>query len=260
MKSKTNKKENETSWGKVAPWYDNLLKTDNTYQKDVILPNLLKIMEIKKEENILDLACGQGFFTREYAKISSNVLGADISPELIKIAQDSSSNIKYISTPANNLSQMGDKSIDKISIILAIQNIEDLNGTIKECSRIIKSGGKFYIVLNHPSFRVPKKSSWEYDNKSQIQYRRVERYMSEIMTKIDMNPGESDYKNKKYTISFHRPLHKYFDIFNKNNFAVSRLEEWISNKKSQIGPKQKAEDIARKEIPMFMCLELVKLK
>ncbi|MFM2357738.1 MAG: hypothetical protein RJA61_475, partial [Candidatus Parcubacteria bacterium] len=38
-------------------------------------------------------------------------------------------------------------------------------------------------------------------------------------------------------------------------FAVVRLEEWISHKKSEVGPRQKAEDKARIEFPLFMCLE-----
>ena len=50
-----------TSWDNVAGWYDELMKEPAGYQKDVILPNILRLMEIKKGDNILDLACGQGF-------------------------------------------------------------------------------------------------------------------------------------------------------------------------------------------------------
>ena len=79
------------------------------------------------------------------------------------------------------------------------------------------------------------------------------------MINIDMNPGEKNQKNKKYTVSFHRPLQTYFRDLKNSGFNVSGLEEWISNKKSQNGPRQKAEDVARKEIPMFMCIEAVKV-
>ncbi len=41
-------------------------------------------------------------------------------------------------------------------------------------------------------------------------------------------------------------------ILAKHGFAVTRLEEWISNKKSQKGPRVTAEDKARKEIPLFL--------
>lgn len=251
--------KNKTSWDNVAFWYNDLLKKENTYQNEVILPNLLRLMEIKNSESVLDLACGQGFFTREFAKLTSKVIGVDISSELIEIAKkQNTNNINYIVSVANNLSFIKDKSIDKISIILALQNIDNLSGVINECYRALRIKGKLYIVLNHPAFRVPKKSDWGYDVKKNIQYRRVEKYLSEILINIDMNPGEKTQKNKKYTVSFHRPLQSYFKSLNASGFLVSRLEEWISNKKSQNGPRQKTEDIARKEIPMFMCMECIK--
>ena len=259
MQKKT-KNKNKTSWGNVAGWYDSLLKKENTYQSDVILPNLLKLMNIKNSDIILDLACGQGFFAREFAKFGAKITGVDISKELIKVAEEQNNqNIRYVVSSADNISFIKDKSVDKISIILALQNIDNLSGVVKECYRILKSNGKLFMVLNHPAFRIPRKSDWGYDSKKNIQYRRVEKYLSEFMMNIDMNPGEKIQKNKKYTVSFHRPLQAYFKSLNSSGFFVSRFEEWISNKKSQNGPKQKAEDMARKEIPMFACIEAVKI-
>lgn len=45
----------KTSWGKVAGWYDEMLEEkDNTYQKNIILPNILRLMDIKKDETGLE--------------------------------------------------------------------------------------------------------------------------------------------------------------------------------------------------------------
>jgi len=252
-------KKQLTSWGNVSNWYNDLLKKENTYQNEVILPSLLKLMNIKSSDNILDLACGQGFFARAFANIGAKVNGVDISDELIKIAQkQNTKNISYKVSKADDLSFIKNESLDKISIVLALQNIDNMSAVLKECYRVLKTKGKLYIVLNHPAFRVPKKSDWGYDVKNMVQYRRVEKYLSEININIDMNPGEKIQKFKQYTKSFHRPLQSYFRVFNENHFVVSKLEEWVSNKKSQSGPRQKAEDIARKEIPMFMCIEAIK--
>ena len=255
-KPKNNKK---TSWGNVAHWYDDLLKKDNIYQNEVILPNLVKLMKIKSSDNILDLACGQGIFSREFAKLGAKVTGVDISDELIKIAKKKSeSNINYFVSSANNLSFINNESFDIVSIILALQNIDNISSVFMECYRVLKTKGKLYFVLNHPAFRVPRKSDWEYDEKNKMQYRRVGRYLSETMVNIDMNPGEKNQKYKQFTVSFHRSIQTYFNSLNTSGFSVSNLFEWISNKKSQDGPRQKTEDVARKEIPMFMCIEAVK--
>ena len=254
-----NNKGSKTSWGNVASWYDDLLKGEKTYQKDVILLNLLKIMDIKKEEKILDIACGQGFFTNEFAKLGVEVYGADISKELIDLAnRNSPGSIKYFVSSAHKIGFAENNTFDKVTIILASQNMENFISVLKECSRILKPTGRLFLVLNHPAFRVPQKSDWGFDEGRNVQYRKVEHYMSEIMTKIDMNPGEKDLRKKEYTVSFHRPLQSYFRDFNSSGFCVEKLEEWVSNKKSQLGLRQKAEDKARKEIPLFMCIEAIK--
>jgi ubiquinone/menaquinone biosynthesis C-methylase UbiE len=251
---------NKTSWGKVADWYDDLLtNSDNTYQKEVILPNLLRLMSLKKGEKVLDVACGQGFFVREYAKTGATIFGADISSELISIAKEKSQkDIELSVAPADKL-PFENSIFDKLSIVLALQNIENTNGAFSEVSRVLKAKGHAYIVLNHPCFRIPKKSDWGFDEKKDLQYRRVDAYASDIMTKIEMNPGEKDPEKKEYTVTFHKSLQTYFKILQKNGLVVCNVEEWSSNRKSQLGPRQKAEDKARKEIPMFLLLDIIKL-
>ncbi|MEK7590136.1 MAG: class I SAM-dependent methyltransferase [Patescibacteria group bacterium] len=248
-------KKAKTSWGEVAEWYQQLLSGEGTYQKEVILPNLLRLLEIKKGEVILDLACGPGFFTNEFSKQGAKVIGADIAFELIKIAkQNSPPDIKYFVSTADKLSFLADKSVDKITIILSIQNIENVSEVFKECVRALKSGGKLFLVMNHPAFRVPKESSWGWDEQNNIQYRRVDSYLFESKVKIQMRPGS---KPDEHTLTFHRPLQFYFKALQKTGFLVSRLEEWNSNKKSEQGPRALAENRARKEIPLFLFLEAV---
>lgn len=249
--------KNKTSWGKVADWYDNLLDSENTYQNAVILPNLLRLLNIKKGDKILDVACGQGFFAHEFAQSGAVVHGVDISSELVALAKTgASSSEKFFTASADDLGKViKEDGFDKAVIVLALQNIENLNGTLAQVYAKLKTGGKFYIILNHPAFRIPKRSDWGFDEVNNIQYRRVDSYLSESKEVIDMHPGQ---KKKEFTISFHRPLQVYFKAFGKAGFVVTRLEEWESHKKSSKGPRQKAEDQSRKEIPIFMMIECEK--
>lgn len=249
-----------TSWGKVAKWYDELLEGQDTYQEQVIKPNLLRILNIKNGEEILDVGCGQGFFAREIAKLGGKVVGVDVGSELIKIAKEKSgSDETYLTLPAEDMKSLQSSRFDAAICILALQNIKDLNKAVSEISRVLKTGGRVVLVLNHPTFRIPTASSWGYDEASNIQYRSITKYLSEITQEVDMTQGVTDIKKKKFTYSYHRPLQLYFKTFAKNNLAVTRLEEWVSHKTSDKGPRKKAEDLARKEIPLFMCLELRKI-
>ena len=233
-----------------------LVEDNDSYQAKVILPNLLRAMKIQKGNNILDIACGQGFFTREFAKAGGITTGTDISKSMVELAKKNSPlEIKYFYAPADSMPFVKDNSIDIATVILGIQNIENIKGVFDEAHRILKPKGKFFIVLNHPTFRIPKQSDWGFDAKGYVQYRRIDSYMIESKSKIEMHPGQNPLE---YTVSFHRPLQTYFKTLGNAGLAVSRLEEWVSHKKSQNGPRRKAEDHARKEIPMFMMMEAVK--
>lgn len=269
-----------TSWGGVASWYDEYLKDDDTYQAKVIWPNLKRILDIghsvgngsnaagKENIHLLDLACGQGYFSFLTANEGARVTGLDIAPELIRVAQDrakasvSESDIaKRLSfgvTPSHKLDAIGKKSQDIVLCVLALQNIKDLDATMGECARVLKKGGRFVFVLNHPSFRIPQYSDWHFDAKSKVQSRLVWKYMQETTIAIDMNPGSKGKKNMTY--SFHRPLQLFIKLLVKNGFSITKLEEWCSHKKTEAGPRKEAEDKARKEIPMFMCIEATLLE
>ena len=251
-------KPKDTSWDAVAPWYDDLLESGaGTYQTDLVLPNLLRLLDARRGETVLDLACGQGFFSREIVKTGATVVGADLSKELIDLARaQSPKEIKFVVTPADALTFLNANSVDAIVCVLAIQNIKKPSAVFAECARVLKSGGRMIFVLNHPAFRVAKRSSWGFDEKAKVQYRRVDEYISESETDIVMNPGG---KTPVTTASFHHPLQFYFKALHKAGFAVSRLEEWTSAKQSQPGPRASAENKSRKEFPMFMALEMRKL-
>lgn len=248
-------KKTTTSWGGVAEWYEELLAEEKTYQKEVILPNLLRLMEIKKGERVLDLACGTGFFAKEFIKKGAKVVGSDISKELITIAEKNVPEAEFTISPADSLPFLKEGSTEKIAIVLAIQNIENIKGVFEECARVLAPGGGLFVVMNHPAFRVPGASSWEWDYEKNVQYRRVEAYLSERRVPIVMHPGTD---LSAQTISFHRPLQLYFKALAKAGLCVSRFEEWNSNKKSQPGPRAALEDRARKEFPLFLCLRAVK--
>jgi ubiquinone/menaquinone biosynthesis C-methylase UbiE len=242
-----------TSWGAVADWYGDYLEAPDSYQSQVILPNLLRMLALQKSDMVLDLACGEGFFAREFAKSGAKVLGADISPELIAKAKKAGGPVIYKVAKANNLGFAKDKEFTAIACVLALQNIDDIKAVFKEARRTLAPGGRMVVVLNHPTFRVLKRSSWGYDEAAKVQYRRIDGYLSAAKILVDMHPGK---QGGPKTVSYHRSLQDFTKALASAGFAVTRLEEWTSHRASGKGPRQAAEDAARKEIPLFMALEL----
>ena len=247
--------QKSSSWGPVADWYsEHLNDNQNTYHAKVILPNLMRLVAPKEGVYIADIACGEGFFSREFAKAGARVLGTDISTELIAHAKSTIiPGADFITSPSNKIPTTS-QSFDVAIIILALQNIKDLSGTIKEASRILKNNGCLYIVLNHPVLRAPGTTSWIWDNDQQKQVRRIDAYLTEREIPIVMHPSKT---HSESTVSYHRPLQSYIKALTNNGFLVSGMEEWISHKHSQAGPRQAAENLARKEFPLFLMIKAV---
>jgi ubiquinone/menaquinone biosynthesis C-methylase UbiE len=246
---KTKKAQN--SWGNVASWYDNNLDNPNTYQSQVILPNLTRLLDLKKSDRLFDLACGQGFFCARYEDICP-IVGVDISPELIAIAKESTSKTEYHVCRAERIETLNLKPFTKVLTVLALQNIQDLAKTFTNVSNLMSKGSKWYIVLNHPSFRQLRKSSWVMDKDNNTQTRVLTGYMSSYTQEILMNPSK---KNSERTLTYHRPLQEYIKIAKNNNMVLTNLEEWISHTKQDTP----ALETAKKEFPMFMYLEFQKI-
>lgn len=254
-----------TGWDSVAGEYgDSFIERDGSYHSSVILPNLLRIVNPTAGKKILEVGCGDGYFSRAFAAAGAEVEGSDVAAPMIAEAKEKMPEAKWYTASADNLSFAKSALYDSVVVVLALQNIENLHGAIAEASRVLKTGGEFVAVLNHPAFRIPKRSSWGFDEAAGVQYRRLDAYLSESWEEIDMHPGkpaspQTSSRGGRTTISFHRPLQVYIKALSKNNLAVVGLEEWISNKQSQNGPRQKAEDTSRKEFPLFLMIKAKKL-
>jgi ubiquinone/menaquinone biosynthesis C-methylase UbiE len=255
MQNKKIKKE--TGWGKVATWYDAHLQDDDTYHAQVVVPNLIRLINLKKNQSLLELGCGQGYVLEKFFQSSKKLTGVDIGKELIDIAKNKNKEITYLVGSAEDPQILKGETFDVIIIVLAIQNMKHLGLVVENISRLLSSEGRVYLVLNHPAFRIPQHTSWAFSDDKKVQSRVSNMYMSEKEISIDMNPGQTE--NKKITPSFHRPLQVYSKTFAKHGFAITKIEEWVSHKVSQPGPQADAENKARKEFPMFMCLELKKV-
>ena len=242
-----------TSWEKSSQWYKKIVGDEGHYfHQAVILPKLAKLINFRTARSILDFACGQGIFERQLDP-ETEYVGIDISRSLIEEAKrkNQTKNHIFLTGDAAKKLPLEENHFDLGIIILALQNIRDFDGVIKNAKTHLRKGGKFVMVLNHPIFRIPRQTSWGIDEKSKTQYRRIDRYMSEMEIPIMTNPGKFEKSEK--TWSFHHPLSKYSEELFKNGFLIERIEEWVSDKKS-IGSKAKMENRAREEIPMFMVI------
>lgn len=246
-----------TSWENSSKWYKKIVGDEGHYfHQKVIFPKIQQMIDSDKIKSVLDLACGQGVFERQLDP-KVEYVGIDISRSFINEAKDKNRSVshEFIVADASKELPIEKDDFDLATIILALQNIRDINGVFRNVDEHIKKGGKFLIILNHPIFRIPRQSSWGEDVNNKVQYRRIDRYMSSLEIPISTNPGK--FEKSEMTWSFHNPLSKYSELLWKNGFLIEKIEEWVSDKKS-IGSKAKMENRSREEIPLFMAILAIK--
>lgn len=257
-----NPQKDDTSWQNVAKWYGDVPKKDNSYHNTLVFPYLSYNLKhlLKPGSFIVDIACGEGTITKKLGDLGYKMFGTDMSQDLINNARHNYPEINFVKEDARNLSSGFIKmaeNCDAVLCILALQNIDDLDGVIKGVAKILKKGGLFIALINHPYFRIPKSTSWGFEGLDR-QYRIVDSYMSDQKIPITAHPGEASKLSTKdkseVTYSFHRPLETYIKTFNANGLALVDMDELISNKESEPGRRAEAENYARQEIPLFMGL------
>jgi len=251
-------------WEPVAAWYDELVgDRGSEYHREVVIPGLLRLIPPRAGARLLDVACGQGVVARAFAERGAKVVAVDASRSLIEAARERQSredrggrsgraSVDFRVGDARRLGDVGGAgSFDLATCVLALANLAPLAPVFAGVSAALAPGGRFAAVLMHPCFRIPRASSWGWDDEQAGQYRRVDRYLSSNHVDIRVHPGADP---SQTVPAYHRPLEAYVNALSAAGLVIDRLEEWPSHKTSPAGPRKRALDESRDEIPMFLAL------
>jgi len=141
-------------------------------------PSLIKAMGNVVGKNVLDLGCGDGYFTREIKSFGAQkVVGVDISSEMIRLAKQKEKEnpvgIKYEIGDVICLDKLGDFDLVVGGFLLHYSKTkEELFGMCKSIYKNLKEGGRFVTINNHPE--TPLMNHKEYGATSEINERLEE--------------------------------------------------------------------------------------
>ncbi len=239
------------TWNIIASRYDALVgETGDINHKTYLNPVVLRLVGSIKGKKILDLGCGQGYFSRILAKKGAKVVGVDRADKLLAIAKTKTISPgigpTYLCRDAVNLHGLKDHSFDIIVSNMALNDIADIKSAVGECARVLKLRGKFIFSIPHPWRDLAKRTR----DKAGY-YLRVDRYKGVAAEKHFMSD-----KLKFY----HRPIDFYLQEFFKNGFVISNFLEIAI--KHHHGEKitERALLRSKQEIPSFLVVAGTKLR
>lgn len=207
----------------------------------ILLPQIIDgIKEIEKDKRsiIIDCGCGNGYLTNELSQYAKEVIGLDISSKSIELALKDYPKIKFYNQSIEEFSLKGREFADICVANMLLSNVVDCYEVCKNIYNILKSGGKFVVTIPHPCFWP---QYWGYYNRDWFDYKK------EIVMNCDFRiTGIGRLGN---TTHVHRPIEKYFEIFNRIGFKVGKVKELYSEINKGIGDFNK---------PRFIYLEINK--
>jgi ubiquinone/menaquinone biosynthesis C-methylase UbiE len=149
------------SYDSIAEWYDEWLRIQPLFA-DVIIPAMLEIISATgdlRDRRICDLACGQGMLARQLAQRGAQMVGIDLSAQMLAIAQRkqvaAAHPIIYQQDDAQVGATLEDASFDGVVCNMALMDIPDLTATVRTVHRILRPGGWFIFSLAHPCVQMP---------------------------------------------------------------------------------------------------------
>lgn len=247
-----------TSWESSSEWYDKIVGVSgHYYHREIVIPGVMRLLDLKRAEEprVIDFACGQGILGRQIAA-EIPYCGIDLSKKLIAQAKqyDKCPEHTYLYGDITQELPKVNAPFTHAAMILALQNLDNPGGAIKNVAKVLEKGGKFVCVINHPCFRIPRQSSWGVEEAKKLQYRRIESYMSAQQIPIQTHPSQGKESAQSWT--YHFPLSSLMQWLNGAGFLVESIEEWCSNKQSE-GKSARMENRARKEFPLFMAIKAI---
>ncbi|MCJ7664232.1 MAG: class I SAM-dependent methyltransferase [Desulfobacterales bacterium] len=145
-------------------------KQEEFFHKYMINPTILDLVGAVEGKAVLDVACGEGHFSRKLAELAKGniqITGIDASETLIEIAKRRnkafSNCITFQVGDASRMEQVPSKAFDIAICNMALMFIKRYEDAIHEVARVLKAGGIFVFSLLHPCFLTPG-SDWIMDH------------------------------------------------------------------------------------------------
>lgn len=204
-------------WEAHAEWWQRRFTdgVDPEYTEQ-ILPLIAE--HLPAAGTMLDVGCGEGQVARVAAEHGLEVVGVDPAHTQVLVARERAGGPSYQQGSATGLG-IADESVDVVVACLVFEHIDDVDGALAEVARVLRPGGRFLFLLNHPLLQTPG-SGWIDDQilDPPEQYWRIGPYLSEADTVEEV-------EHDVFIRFFHRPLNRYLNTAFDAGLSLVRMEE-----------------------------------
>lgn len=139
------------SWLELDEWWVAEVVDDPAYET-VVTPMLLDILRPEAGRKYLDLGSGNGRVMRAIAEVSATVHGVEINTQLGRLSAQIG---PTVIGELPDLAFIKDDSYDGALCVLVLEHVQDHRRLFQEVARVVRPGGLFALVMNHPMWTAP---------------------------------------------------------------------------------------------------------
>lgn len=225
--------EAEQLWEVNARWWQERFTegADPEYAEQIVpllVEHLSRSLSRAREPvpgRVLDIGCGEGQLSRVAAGVAGarEVVGLDPTWAQLEEArrrQDppapGAAAVLYLQAAAGAL-PFPDASFDTAFACLVFEHIEGAEAALAEVGRVLRAGGTFLLMLNHPLLQAPG-SGWVDDHILGEQYWRIGPYLAE-------HHGVEEVDKGVWLPFIHRPLSAYINALVAAGLYLTEMVE-----------------------------------
>jgi SAM-dependent methyltransferase len=221
--------EVRAAWDANAAFWDERTEAGETWQRSLIAPAVERLLDLRRGESVLEIACGNGEFARRMFEAGARVLATDFSEAMIERAKARGGEIDYRVADAADephLLSLGEPgSFDAVVCNMALMDMLEIEPMASAAVRLLRPGGRLVFSTVHPAFnglgatRVVE----QFDDEHGVQRLHWLKVSAYAHPRVGMGVAiEGQPAGQWY---FDRSIQELFDAFFHHGFALDGLEE-----------------------------------
>jgi 2-polyprenyl-3-methyl-5-hydroxy-6-metoxy-1,4-benzoquinol methylase len=147
------------AWERNARWWSDRIGEGNDFHRTLVAPAVESLLLLQPGETVLEVACGNGAFSRRMADLGARVTAFDFSREFIECAKERSAGYRELveyrvldAVCADDLATLRKACFDAVVSNMAMMDITDIEPLAEAVHGILKPGGRFVVSTHHPCF------------------------------------------------------------------------------------------------------------
>ncbi len=149
------------AWETNAMFWDSYMgDASNFFHREIVRPDVEKLLEVNASDFVLDIACGNGNFSQRMAKQGAKVIAFDYSSKMIELAikrrKDVLDRVDFYVCDATQYDDLlklkGDRPFTKAVANMAIMDIAEITPLFRAVYELLEKNGIFVFATHHPCF------------------------------------------------------------------------------------------------------------